>query len=407
MKKYVFDTNVLVENPDLLKEYDLTEEQIYIPIIVLEELDKLKSGNDMLAFNARELIRYLESMGKQIDYPESDSRKGSNDNLILDCAYRLDAILVTNDKILKIKSWGRDVETEDPRVLSDLNSRLYSGIKEITTTKEQIDDFYQLNEIKLDGSFFENQYIILKGPLKQSAVGKFSRGRLIKIDNTLSDCQSYGIKPRNIEQLVAMDALMDPEIKIVSLVGLAGSGKTLLAIACALEQLMTKKDTPREYKKIIITRPIQVVGNDIGYLPGTMEEKLQPWLSPMYDNLDVLTNGDSLKTKMVNGWFEKDRIKIEAMPYIRGRSIADAFIILDEAQNISPHEVKTILTRVSEGTKIVLTGDIEQIDNPKLNKFSNGLTYMIEKMKEYSLSAHVSLTKSERSEVAELAAKVL
>lgn len=190
----------------------------------------------------------------------------------------------------------------------------------------------------------------------------------------------------------------------MSLVGKAGSGKTLCAVSAGLRQIFGQKGNPKLYRKIIITRPIQTVGKDIGFLPGSHDEKMEKWIGPIYDNLETLMdNGGPNFVDL----FEKGKIEVEAMAYIRGRSFANCFIIVDEAQNMSPHEVKTILTRVGEGTKIILTGDIEQIDNPKLNKYSNGLTYMIEKLKQYSISAHVSLVKGERSDVADLAAKVL
>lgn len=404
MKKYVFDTNTLIENPELLEKYDSSEEIIIIPLVVLEEIDNMKNGSDMLAFNARTLIRFLFDNKDKFNFVKSGVSQKSNDDEILAVTHLESAILVTRDKILMIKAYSKGVECELPRVVEDIKEKLYSGIKEIEVSRDFIDEFYSKGYSTIDEELFANQYVLFKGPNKQSAVGKYKKGRILKISNNNDDYQMYGIKPRNLEQLISLDALMDPDVPVVSLVGLAGSGKTMLALAGGLAQIKSTKNSPKYYKRVLVTRPIQTLGKDIGYLPGTLEEKMLPWLAPIYDNLEVLTENN---TSMIEGLFEKEKVKIEAMTYIRGRSISDSYIIVDECQNISPHEIKTILTRVGENTKIVLTGDIEQIDNPKLNRFSNGLTYMIEKMKSYSITSHVSLTKGERSEVAALAANVL
>ena len=211
----------------------------------------------------------------------------------------------------------------------------------------------------------------------------------------------WGIDARNKEQSFALELLMDPDVEVVSLIGQAGSGKTLLAVAAGLEQVLGDDN---EYKKLIVSRPIQPLGKDIGYLPGTLEEKMDPWLMPIKDNLEFLLGNDRDTVKM---YFEKGVIEIEAITYIRGRSITNAFIIIDEAQNLTRHELKTILTRVGEGTKIILTGDIEQIDNIYIDETSNGLTYAVEKFKEHDISGHITLQKGERSKVATLAAKIL
>jgi PhoH-like ATPase len=211
----------------------------------------------------------------------------------------------------------------------------------------------------------------------------------------------WGIDARNKEQSFALELLMDPDVEVVSLIGQAGSGKTLLAVAAGLEQVLGDDN---EYKKLIVSRPIQPLGKDIGFLPGTLEEKMDPWLMPIKDNLEFLLGNDRDTVKM---YFEKGVIEIEAITYIRGRSITNAFIIIDEAQNLTRHELKTILTRVGEGTKIILTGDIEQIDNIYIDETSNGLTYAVEKFKEYDISGHITLQKGERSKVATLAAKIL
>ena len=224
----------------------------------------------------------------------------------------------------------------------------------------------------------------------------------------------WGVKARNKEQMFAMDLLMDPEVQVVSLVGKAGSGKTLVAIAAGLEQVIStldikydlKKATKEDagYKRLVVSRPVMPMGKDIGFLPGTMQEKMAPWLAPVQDNLKFLT-GDDQTT--LDDYMDRGIIEMEALTYIRGRSIANAFIVIDEAQNLTAHEIKTILTRVGEGTKIVLTGDIEQIDNIYINEMSSGLTHAVEKMKGFAITGHVTLRKGERSQVATLAAKVL
>ena len=224
----------------------------------------------------------------------------------------------------------------------------------------------------------------------------------------------WGVKARNKEQMFAIDLLMDPKVQVVSLVGKAGSGKTLVAIAAGLEQVINTLDVKynlkkaskddHSYKRLVVSRPIMPMGKDIGFLPGSMEEKMAPWLAPVQDNLKFLT-GDDQTT--LDDYMERGIIEMEALTYIRGRSIANAYIVIDEAQNLTAHEIKTILTRVGEGTKIVLTGDIEQIDNIYINEMSSGLTHAVEKMKEYAITGHVTLKKGERSQVATLAAKVL
>ena len=217
---------------------------------------------------------------------------------------------------------------------------------------------------------------------------------------------SWGIEARNKEQTFALDLLMDPKVQVITLIGKAGSGKTLCAIAAGLEQVTEKstKNTDPKYKKLVVSRPIQPMGKDIGFLPGTMQEKMTPWLAPIQDNLRFLLGDDKIALEL---YLDKGIIELEALTYIRGRSISNAFIIIDEAQNLTIHEVKTIITRVGEGTKIVLTGDIEQIDNAYTDETSNGLAYAVEKFKLYDIAGHVTLQKGERSNVATLAASIL
>ena len=235
---------------------------------------------------------------------------------------------------------------------------------------------------------------------KKSALSRFVNyeSKLEKVVETKDAV--WGLKPRNKEQTFALDLLNDPSVPIVTLVGKAGCGKTLLAIAAGLDQVLEKN----MFKKLIVSRPVQPLGKDIGYLPGTMEEKMRPWLMPIQDNIDFLLNGESKSMEM---FFEDGTIQIEALTYIRGRSISNAFVIIDEAQNLTMHELKTIITRVGENTKIVLTGDVEQIDSVYLDAISNGLSYAVEKFKQHGLAGHVTLLKGERSKVATLASKIL
>lgn len=239
---------------------------------------------------------------------------------------------------------------------------------------------------------------------KKTALARFLAYNkpLIKAGNEKNGV--WGIKPKNKEQAFAIDLLMDPDVPIVSLIGAAGCGKTLLAVAAGLEQVLEESGKEPRYKRLVVSRPVMPMGKDIGFLPGTLEEKMAPWLAPVQDNLQFLMGNDKVTLEM---YMDKGIIEVEALTYIRGRSIANSFIIIDEAQNLSVHELKTIVTRVGEGTKIILTGDIEQIDTVYLDATTNGLSYAVEKFKPYDLAGHVTLLKGERSKVATLAAKVL
>ena len=287
----------------------------------------------------------------------------------------------------------------------DNKDEVFTGLSQYLVDEQVVDSFYSGEDIYADKEeikLFPNQYVMLVSNSndKKTALARFLNYneplmKMYKSDNV------WGIDARNKEQTFALELLMDPDVQVVSLIGQAGSGKTLLAVAAGLEQVIGDNG---EYKKLIVSRPIQPLGNDIGFLPGTLEEKMDPWLMPIKDNLEFLLGNDRDTVKM---YFEKGVIEIEAITYIRGRSITNAFIIIDEAQNLTRHELKTILTRVGEGTKIILTGDIEQIDNIYIDETSNGLTYAVEKFKEYEISGHITLQKGERSKVATLAAKIL
>ena len=262
-----------------------------------------------------------------------------------------------------------------------------------------------LTQDETDHLWHPNQYVMLvsNSNEKKSALGRFYSHHMPLKNIAHKKIPDWNISARNKEQAFAIDMLMDPTVKIVTLVGRAGSGKTLMAIAAGLQQTIGLHHENNHYDRLIVSRPVQPLGKDIGFLPGTMEEKMLPWLMPIQDNLKFLM-GDRANLEM---YMDKGKIEVEALTYIRGRSITNAYIVIDEAQNLTKHEVKTIITRIGEGTKIVLTGDIEQIDNVYVNETSNGLAHAIEKFKEYPIAGHVTFKKGERSEVATLASKVL
>jgi len=433
-KTYILDTNVFLTNANSV--YEFRNNDIIVPLKVLDEIDKHKKRQDGVGLNARSIIRILDDLrakgnlhkgvrinrGKGIlsvrgydleDLPVSCDIE-SADNEILTTALtemkknpKRKVVLVTRDINMRVKCDSLEIITEDyatNKVVTD-EKHLFTGLKKHLVDDQLIDQFYNGEHIffdKNEGKFFPNQFVMLvsNSNEKKSALARFinHESKLEKVSEPQDAL--WGLKPRNKEQVFAINLLNDPEIPIVTLVGKAGCGKTLLAIAAGLDQVLEK----RMFKKLIVSRPIQPLGKDIGYLPGTMEEKMKPWLMPIQDNIDFLLNGESKSMEM---FFEDGTIQIEALTYIRGRSISNAFIIIDEAQNLTIHELKTIITRVGENTKIVLTGDIEQIDSVYLDATSNGLSYAVEKFKQHGLAGHITLVKGERSKVATLASKIL
>lgn len=461
-KTYVLDTNVLLSDPNAI--FSFREHDLIVPMAVLEELDRHKSRLDEVGRNARQVSRMLDDMranggslisgvdlkdggklkivsidkGHLKDSP-TELQSDKVDNLIIAFMLSLkgkgDAILVSKDINVRIKCDSLGIKCEDylkMRVTSD-PQKFYRGVEVIELDEELVDYFYQHGKLDLPESvmkgrrLYPNQIVVIKniknGQTTKSAIAKLPvPGKplvpVAKID------QVFGLKPRNKEQSFSLDLLLDPEIKLMTLVGPSGTGKTLLALAAALEQLrgMGAPETAR-YEKLIVTRPVQPVGKEIGFLPGTLAEKMEPWIAPIRDNLNFLVNNrwppKSRKGPMENGkprhddgmylslMQERGLIEIEAITFIRGRSIPNAFIVIDEAQNLSMHELKTIITRVGDGTKIVLTGDIEQIDNVHVDAFTNGLTYAVERFKDYPIAGHVTLFKGERSALATLASQIL
>jgi len=435
-KIYVLDTSVYLTDANSIKLFGNND--IIIPFKVLEEIDNHKKRHDSVGTNARKTIRTLDVLrengslykgvrlgkGKGLVYVKNCESAPHNldasvaDNEIIAVALqekeknpRRKVIVVSRDINMRVKCDALGLLTEDyiiNQVVKD-TEHLYSGIGTHLMDEEKIDQFYKGEKVFLDKEeimLYPNQFLMLvsNSNEKKTALAKFyNYEKSLKKVNGRFKQGIWGVKPRNKEQNFALDLLMDPEVSIVTLVGKAGSGKTLLAVAAGLAQVLNTDGVP-QYNKLVISRPIQPMGKDIGYLPGTLEEKMEPWLAPVQDNLQYLMGNDKETLKMYT--FD-GTIEIEALTYIRGRSISNAFMIIDEAQNLTAHELKTIITRVGENTKIVLTGDIEQIDNVYVDETSNGLAYAIEKFKSYELSGHITLVKGERSKVATLAAKVL
>jgi PhoH-like ATPase len=433
MKKiYVLDTNVLLTNWKSLYAYQNND--IVIPLKVLEEIDKHKKRQDGVGSNARFSIRVLDSLrekgnlykgvriekGKGIlsirNYESELVPEGIDlshpDNQIIATAItqkhntKRKVIVVSRDINMRVKCDALSIICEDyisDQVVSD-TSELYTGYVTHLVDDQIIDQFYSGEEIRLEKEDIKinpNQFVML---ISSSNEKKSALARFINYNTPLKKIKEYkniwGLTPRNKEQSFALDMLLDPSIPIVTIIGKAGCGKTLLAMAAGLEQVLEHQ----KYNRLVVSRPVQPMGKDIGFLPGTLEEKMRPWLMPIQDNLDFLMNG---KKNNMEIFFEDGTIQIEALTYIRGRSISNSYIIIDEAQNLSVHELKTIVTRVGEGTKIVLTGDIEQIDDTYLDATTNGLSYAIEKFKKHDLSGHITLVKGERSKIATLAAKIL
>tara|TARA_B100000035_G_scaffold297244_1_gene289854 strand:+ start:846 stop:2165 length:1320 start_codon:yes stop_codon:yes gene_type:complete len=436
-KTYVIDTSVFLSDANAL--YRFKNNDIVIPIKVLEEIDKHKKRQDSVGFNARLIIKHLDELrgkgslhkglrlGKgmgilRVAKASSDLPKDLDfnvpDHQILSVAVheskeneRRKVIVVSRDINMRViaDSLGLISEDYETNSIVEDKDKVYEGFAEVLVDDEFIERFYDHEEMVLEESMvkeklYPNQFLLLisSSNPKKSAICRFSDHKTpLKSINVKEYSKSWGVVPRNKEQTFAYDLLFDDDVPLVSLIGRAGSGKTLMAIAAGLEQ--TVGFAERKYKKIVVSRPVQPMGKDIGFLPGTMEEKMLPWLMPIHDNLEfILGNKNQIKS-----YFEKGQIEVEAITYIRGRSISNAFIIIDEAQNLTAHEVKTIITRVGENTKIILTGDIEQIDNIYTNETSNGLTYAIEKFKHAELAGHITFRKGERSKIATLASKVL
>ena len=428
-KTYILDTNVLLHDPKSLFSFE--DNEVVIPMIVLEELDKKKEGPGELARNAREVIRTLDSLRSsgnisqgigtryggsirvEIDFQSQlpyNLDPNRSDNKILGVALGLIAAgkpvsLVTKDINLRVKSDALNIRSEDYNSdkVADNSDDIYSGFRELEVTSEFIDSFNDNEFIATpEGSkLYENQYILLKSIDKQkhSSLARFAGGQLVRVK---SYSNIWGVNPKNKEQTCALDALFNDQIKLVTLIGLAGSGKTLVSIAASLSQVFDL----HTYKKLILAKaPISLSKNmQLGFLPGTLEEKLNPWMFSIWDNMDYLF-GDKGKN-MIEEYREKGIIEVCSLEHIRGRSLRDSIILLDECQNIDRHEIKTIITRLGENSKIICVGDIQQIDT-KLNACDNGLSMLVESFKNQDISAHVTFRKGERGRLATLASELL
>ncbi len=439
MKNYILDTNVLLHDPNSILSFK--ENFVLIPIEVIEEIDRFKRESSELGQNARAVSRMLDgfrndgslsegvalSNGGRLriifNQTKTKLRNGQSaiagnnsvDSRIVALALsvqrstpKLPTILVTKDINLRIKADALGLPAEDYESDRINISELYTGVFEMTVPAAKITAFRNSSELELPSgrTYFPNEYctLIEEGNSKRTALAKVDATgkKLIPIVEIREGI--WGIKPRNREQHFAFDALLDDRVKLVTLMGKAGTGKTLMAMAAGLKR--TVHD--REFRRVVVARPTVALGREIGFLPGTLEEKLGPWMQPIHDALEMLSDLNmGQEHRRSADLMRSGVIVVEALSYIRGRSIASQFMIIDESQNLTPLEVKTIVTRVGHGTKIIFTGDPYQIDNPYVDTSSNGFNYIISKFREQPLAAHIELQKGERSELAELAANIL
>jgi len=430
-KTFVIDTNVLLHEPESFKQFP--RNKVVIPVTVLEELDRMKRFPSDLGKNSRIVFELLEAAtksgkgdlhsGVQMDNGatlkiqlESKTDFGGDlslavgDNRILMAALLLQesgekVVFVSKDFAARVKAEAIGLEAQDYENLKYSYDSLYRGVRFVEVEKREVDIFFKDGASKLEGEWMPNEYCIMNSVERSSGVGKYDveTGKIVPL---LKCPDLWGIKPRNVEQKCAVDSLLRDEIKLVTLIGPAGTGKTLLALACSMRKVFDEG----MYTRIIVSRPVVPLGRDIGYLPGTKEEKLFPWMQPIYDNLEYLcesTQGGSGPNETMQWVMDSNKLEMEAVTHIRGRSLPKTFIIVDEAQNLTPHEVKTIISRAGEGTKVILTGDPTQIDNPYLDKDSNGLTYTVGRFTHQRIYGHIFLEKTERSELAALAADIL
>ena len=428
-KIFVLDTNVLLHDSSALKSF--ADNEVVLPIDVIEELDIFKKDNDEKGRNARAVIRKLDElrirgrlgegvalktggvlrivMDGDIKLPSGFLKK-EKDNRILMIAYGLQrkgnrVIFVSKDINARVKADALGIKAVDFEKQKVDIDKLYSGWKEIVVGRRDVTSFYEKKYLDIKGEeVLPNQFVLLKDSLegKHTALAKYSikKKGLVPMRSDINNV--WGIKPRNKEQAMALELLMDDSVTLVTLVGQAGTGKTLLALAAGLKKTIND----HAYKRMLVSRPVIPMGRDIGYLPGTKEEKLINWMHPIYDNLEYILSARKRKEK-IEDLVDTDLLQLEALTYMRGRSIPNQFIIIDEAQNLTPHEIKTVISRAGNYTKMVLTGDPYQIDSPYLDSSSNGLSYTVERLKGREIFGHVLLDKNERSNLASLAAELL
>jgi PhoH-like ATPase len=429
MKTFVIDTNVLIHYPEAIMSF--RENEIVIPLEVLEELDKLKAYPDQRGKSAREAIRFLDSVSRKGNLNEgirldngsilrvSLSLPGTippgieldrNDNKIILCAFALQTagrqvFFVSKDINARVKATALGLKAVDYEKQKVDITTLYQGIREVDASAESIARLAGEGELPWKDRLYPNEFVLLRDRASGgSALARedWERGRILALPAW--DGDTAGVAPLNDRQRVALELLLDDEVRLVTLVGKAGTGKTLLAIAAGLRR--TAED--KKYSRMLVTRPVVPVGKDIGYLPGEKSAKMANWMQPIFDNLEqILSNYKRANVKNLEQLVKDRIIEIEALSFIRGRNLPNQYMIVDEAQNLTPHEIKTIVSRAGEGTKVVLTGDPYQIDNMYLDANSNGLSYLVEAFKGQRIYGHVTFQRSERSELAELAASLL
>ncbi|MFW5741903.1 MAG: PhoH family protein [Spirochaetota bacterium] len=429
MKTFVIDTNVFIHKPDCVLSF--RDNEVVVPLWVLEELDKLKTYSDERGRNARHAIRFLDQLGRKGSLSEgvkmengsvlrvvmrhetelpADMLSDKADNKIILTAYDLAqrgqmVFFVSKDINARVKATALGIKAVDYEKQKVNIDRLYAGFTELDATADTVAELQSQKRLDWPDTYPPNHYLILHDRVHDETV--LSRyyhesGRLEYVDHRMPSVA--GVRPLNDQQRMALDLLMDESVNLVTMVGKAGTGKTLLAIAAGLK--MTLED--RTYNRVLVSRPVIPMGKDIGYLPGQKNEKLSHWMQPLFDNLEyILSVYKRQNIKSAEQLINNRVIELEALSYIRGRSLPGQFIIIDEAQNLSPHEVKTIVSRAGEASKVVLTGDPYQIDSPYLDASSNGLSFLVEAFKGQEVFGHVILDKSERSELAELAAELL
>ena len=434
-KRIVLDTNVLLHDPFAISRFG--QHEVVLPIYVVEELDQFKKAVNGLGRNARAVARQLDQFRKKgrlnegvplenggrlrvmilsKNLPEATQFAVQHmyDNLILQCALVLkqedpegDVLLVTKDTNLRIRADAVGLQAEDYEPAPVDVSLLYQGHREVIVSSDQIRQAFRDGlQLEVD-DISANEYVVLvdRDSETHTALGRYrSDTRLITAVPRMDE-GVWGIRPKNREQICALDILLDDAVKVVTMVGKAGTGKTLLALAAGLKR--TTDD--QRYQRVLVSRPIFPLGRDIGFLPGTVEEKLDPWMKPIFDNVEFLLGrrSDGRRGRGPETLVDMGVLEIEPLTYIRGRSIPHQFMIVDEAQNLTPHEVKTILTRAGEGTKLVFTGDPYQIDNPYVDASDNGLVYLVNRLRDQPLAGSVTLMQGERSPLAEMAANLL
>lgn len=429
VKTFVIDTNVLIHKPDAILSF--RDNEVVIPLWVLEELDHLKTFSDERGRNARQAVRFLDShckhadiskgvkiengsilrvLGVQNEFSAPGLDPNKPDNKIIGTALSLAnegkmVFFVSKDINARVKATALGIKAVDYEKQKVNIDELYSGCREVDSSSDTLIKLNTDEFIEWTDRLHPNEYVTLR----DSKSDDFMVARYNHIRSTLDLVEKpfapvSGVKPLNVRQTMAFNALLDDSISMVTLVGVAGTGKTLLAIAAGLRKVLEDK----QYTRVLVSRPVVPMGKDIGYLPGAKNEKMSHWMQPLFDNLDyILSVYNRPQLKNVDSMLNSKMIEIEALTYIRGRSLPHQYIIIDEAQNLSPHEVKTIVSRAGEGTKIILTGDPYQIDNPYLDASSNGLSFLVEAFKDLELAAHITLDKTERSKLAELAAEIL